>query len=147
VPKCSYDRACDEWPQSVATVVPFLFFIAHYLPIPRFFLEQGWDDPVVLGSPCRLPTSRGWVRPQRFAMGPPVGSGSSALDFSVGICFQEWIFNKFNCSITYLPGDSRRGLRGARPLLPPLWQHGAPDTGIHDDWQAHFSRHPWRPLL
>lgn len=82
MPKCSYDKACDEWPQSVATVVPFLFFIAHYLPIPRFFLEQGWDDPVVLGSPCRLPTSRGWVRPQRFAMGPPVGSDSSALDFS-----------------------------------------------------------------
>jgi hypothetical protein len=35
--------------------------------------------------------------------GPPVGSGSSALDFSGGLRFQEWIFSKLNCPINLLP--------------------------------------------
>jgi hypothetical protein len=37
-----------------------------------------------------------------------VGSGSSALDFSDGLRFQEWIFDKFNCPINFLPGSSVR---------------------------------------
>jgi hypothetical protein len=71
VPKCSYDRACDEWPQSVATVDPFFVLYSTLPSYPSVFLEQGWDDLVVLGSPRRPPTSPGWVRPQRFAMGGP----------------------------------------------------------------------------
>jgi hypothetical protein len=50
---------------------PFFVLYSTLPSYPSVFLEQGWDDLVVLGSPRRPPTSPGWVRPQRFAMGGP----------------------------------------------------------------------------
>jgi hypothetical protein len=40
--------------------------------------------------------------------GPPVGSGPPALDFSVGLRFQDWILRKFNRPINLLPGKFDR---------------------------------------
>jgi hypothetical protein len=62
----------------------------------------------VLCSPRRPPPRRGWVRPPALCNGGLVGSGSSVLDFSDGLRFQEWIFNKFNCPINFLLGSSIR---------------------------------------
>ena len=66
--------------------------------------EVPWRSSV--GRP-RRPSA--WCAPQHVPMGDPqVGLGCSALDFSDGLRFQDWISSKFNHLINLLPGNFDR---------------------------------------
>jgi hypothetical protein len=73
---------------------------------PKLPLPHGELALVTLGVRRRV---SGWCAPQHVVMGgPQAGLGSSALDFSDGLCFQDWVFSKFNRPINLLPGNFDR---------------------------------------
>jgi hypothetical protein len=49
-----------------------------------------------------------WCAPSTWPWGPQVGLDCSALDFSNGLRFQDWISSKFNRLVNLLPGNFDR---------------------------------------